>query len=448
MSLLIRDATVVTMDAAGTVHAPGAVLVDGAVIADAGPSEEVANRAPAGCEVMEAQGRIALPGFVSAHNHLGYTVFRGRAEDVGHSPTHRLYLPMSMVMRREEREALGSLAVAELLCGGVTTVLEMEEDADVLAPFIERAGMRAAIGVMTHDVDLDKLMAGETVFDAQVRRDQVERAVRFAQDWHGAAGGRISAVIAANGLSTSSPELLAALRAAADRLGLRLSIHLASGEMHMVQGIHGQGSFEYAAANGFLGEDVIAVHCYRIDEPGIDAMVESGTHLAHCPLMNQFRGGIAPVGAMRARGVNVGLGIDNYFSDFFDVIRSCIAVARIRADDPEVMQAPDALALATIGSARAMGLDDRIGSIEPGKRADLQLIDMRRFGLTPVTDPIRTLVYHAHAKDVETVMVDGRVLVRNGVPVSLDESELVERAARAGEAAWGRFHERFGAYAA
>ena len=146
MTLLIRDATVVTMDAAGTVHAPGAVLVDGAVIADAGPSEEVANRAPAGCEVMEAQGRIALPGFVSAHNHLGYTVFRGRAEDVGHSPTHRLYLPMSMVMRREEREALGSLAVAELLCGGVTTVLEMEEDADVLAPFIERSGMRAAIG--------------------------------------------------------------------------------------------------------------------------------------------------------------------------------------------------------------------------------------------------------------------------------------------------------------
>ena len=255
-------------------------------------------------------------------------------------------------------------------------------------------------------------------------------------------------MIAANGLSTSSPELLAALRAAADGLGLRLSIHLASGEMHMVQGIHGQGSFEYAAANGFLGEDVIAVHCYRIDEPGIDAMVESGTHLAHCPLMNQFRGGIAPVGAMRARGVNVGLGIDNYFSDFFDVIRSCIAVARIRAGDPEVMQAPDALALATVGSARAMGLDDRIGSIEPGKRADLQLVDMRRFGLTPVTDPIRTLVYHAHAKDVETVMVDGRVLVRDGVPIDLDEDELVERAARAGEAAWGRFHERFGGYAA
>ena len=424
------------------------MLVDGARIAAVGPSDEVAAQAPHGCETIDARGRIALPGFVSAHNHLGYTVFRGRAEDVGHSPTHRLYLPMSMVMRREEREALGSLAVAELIRGGVTTVFEMEEDADVLVPFVERSGVRASIGLMTHDVDMERLMAGETVFDAGVRRRQLDRAIGLARECHGAAGGRITGAITANGLSTSSPELLRALRAAADRHGLRLSIHLASGEMHLVRRVHGQGSFEFAQANGFLGEDVLAVHCYRIDEPGIDALAASGTRLAHCPLMNQFRGGIAPVGAMLERGVTVGLGIDNYFSDFFDVIRSCIAVARIRASRPEVMQAPEALALATIGSARAIGLDDRIGSIEKGKQADLQLVDMRRFGLTPVTDPVRTLIYHAHAKDVETVLVDGRVLVRGGALVALDEDALVERAAAAGAAAWDRFRERFGSGAA
>ena len=170
MSILIRDATVITMDAAATIHAPGAVLVEGTRITAAGPSDEVASRAPPGCEVVEGNGRLVLPGFVSAHNHLGYTVFRGRAEDLGHSPTHRLYLPMSMVMRRDEREAFGSLAIAELLRGGVTTVLEMEEDADVLAPFIERSGIRAGIGLMTHDVDLERLMNGDTVFDPGVRR--------------------------------------------------------------------------------------------------------------------------------------------------------------------------------------------------------------------------------------------------------------------------------------
>ena len=448
MTLLIRDATLITMDEAGSIHSPGAVLVDGTRIVEVGPSDEVAARAPAGCETIEAKGRIALPGFVSAHNHLGYTVFRGRAEDVGHSPTHRLYLPMSMVMRRDEREALGSLAVAELIRGGVTTVFQMEEDAEALMPFIERSGIRASVGLMTHDVDLERLMDGKTVFDAGVRRQQLDRAIGLARECHGAAEGRISGVITTNGFATSSPELLRALRSAADRHGLRLSVHLGTGEMHMVQQIHGMEPFEYAQANGFLGEDVLAVHCYTIDEADIDTLAATGTRLAHCPLINQFRGAIAPVGTMLDRGVIVGLGIDNYFSDFFDLIRSCVAVARIRADSPEVMQAPEALALATIGSARAIGQDDRIGSIEAGKQADLQLVDMRRFGLTPVTDPIRTLVYHAHAKDVETVLVDGRVLVRDGVLLAIDEDELVERAAVAGAAAWDRFHGRFGGYTA
>ena len=144
--------------------------------------------------------------------------------------------------------------------------------------------------------------------------------------------------------------------------------------------------------------------------------------------------------------MNVGLGIDNYFSDYFDLFRSCIAVSRIRAGDPEVLQAPEALSLATIDAARAMGLDDQIGSIEPGKHADLQIINMRRFGLTPLTDPICTLIYDAHAKDVETVLVDGRVLVRDGALVALDEEELVDGVARAGAAAWARFAERFGSY--
>ncbi len=448
MSLLIRDATIITMDEAGSILAPGAVRVEGTRIVEVGPSDEVAARAPEGCEVIDARGRIALPGFVSAHNHLGYTVFRGRAEDIGYAPTHRVYLPMSMVMRNDEREALGSLAVAELIRGGVTTVFQMEEDAEALLPFIEESGIRASVGLMTHDVDLERLMGGHTVFDESERRRQLDRAVGLARECDGAAGGRVSGVITTNGVATSSPELMRALRAAADRLGARLSIHLGTGEAEMTRDIHGMEPVAYARANGLLGEDVLAVHCYTIGEADLDTLAETGTRVAHCPLMNQFRGEIAPVATMRERGVTVGLGIDNYFSDFFDLVRSCVAVARIRADSPEVMQAPEALALATIGSARAVGLSDRIGSIEAGKQADIQLVDMRRFGLTPVTDPVRTLVYHAHAKDVETVLVDGRVLVRDGVLLGLDEDALIERAAVAGAAAWERFHARFGAYAA
>jgi 5-methylthioadenosine/S-adenosylhomocysteine deaminase len=164
--------------------------------------------------------------------------------------------------------------------------------------------------------------------------------------------------------------------------------------------------------------------------------------------MNQFRGAIAPVEDMRARGVKIGLGIDNFFSDFFEVMRSCVAVARIRADDPRIVQSDEVLARATIGSAQVMGLDAEIGSLEIGKKADLQMIDTRRYGLTPINDPVRTLVYHGHAKDIDMVMVDGRIVVADGKVVNVDEDSLVRQAADADEAAWTRFAERHGGYAA
>ena len=164
--------------------------------------------------------------------------------------------------------------------------------------------------------------------------------------------------------------------------------------------------------------------------------------------MNQFRGEVAPIQAMQSRGMQIGLGIDNYFSDYFEVLRSCIASARIRAHDPEVLSAQDALALGTIDAAAVMGLDHEIGSIEIGKKADLQIIDMRRLGLTPTNDPVATLVYHGHGKDVETVIVDGQVVVSNGRVQTADEHALITQASQAATAAWNRFAQRYGSYVA
>ncbi len=443
---LIRDATVITVDPQRNVLAPGAVLVSGNEIADVGPSDAVAARWPAPDTVIDGRGKVVLPGFVSAHNHVGYAVFRGRGEDIGYAPALRLYNPMALLMRRDERRAIGCLGIAELLRGGTTTILEMEEEVDVFAPYVERVGMRAAMGVMVHDVDIERMTAGETVFDEAVRERQLAQAIGFAEAWNGKAEGRITTMMTANGTGTSSPELLRGLRDAADRLSLRLSIHIGTGEDRSVRELRGIGSFEYAREHGFLTPDVVAVHCNRMVEGDAEVLADTGAHLAHCPHMNQFRGSIAPVAELRANGVNVGLGIDNYFSDYFDLIRSSIAVARIRANDPEVLPADEALGLATIDAARAHGLDRLTGSLEVGKRADLQIVDMRRYGLTPANDPLCTLVYHAHARDVETVMVDGRTVVRAGEVVGESEEALVDEAAMASDAAWARFRERHGGY--
>ena len=446
MSILITNATVVTVDESHRVIENGAVYVEKDRIAAVGDAHVLGEQYSNAETVVDGNGKVVLPGFVSAHNHVGYAVFRGRAEDIGHAPTHRLYLPMSGVIAQEERQVIGALAVTELLRGGVTTILEMEEDAELFAPFIESSGIRALIGVMVNDLNLEALARGETVFDAAVRDQQLDQANGLAERWHGRANGRIQAVMAATGLSTSSPGLLQGLRQGADEKGLRLSAHLGFGERDLVQRIHGMAQFDFAGAHGMLGPDVVAVHCYEVDDDEVSILAQSGTHLAHCPHMNQFRGEVAPIQAMRAKGMQVGLGIDNYFSDYFEVLRSCLASARIRAHDPEILSAPEVLALGTIDAARVLGLDQEIGSIEPGKKADLQMVNMRRLGLTPVNDPVTTLVYHGHAKDVDMVLVDGEVVVSDGMVRTADQDDLVVRAGGAADAAWKRFAECYGGY--
>lgn len=448
MLTVIENTTVISVDGEGRVHPHAHVVIEDDRIAAIGPGARPSDRYANPDRVIDGSHKVVLPGFVSTHNHLGYAVFRGRAEDIGYDATQRLYLPMSAVMSRDERQAIGCLAAAELLRGGVTTVLEMEEDADLFPGFIASLGLRAGIGIMLNDLDLAALARRETVFDAAKRDRQLEQAVRLVEQWHGKADGRISGYLTLTGLSSSSPELLAAVREQADRLGVRLSAHLGFGEGELVRQVHGMAQFDYAREHGLLAPDLVAVHCYEVNEQEVEVLAASGAHLAHCPLMNQFRGEIAPVQDLRERGMNVGLGIDNYFSDYFELLRACIASARIRAGRPDVLSATEVLALATIGAARAMGIDGETGSLEAGKKADLQIVDMRRYGLTPTNDVIGTLVYHAHAKDVHTVMVDGRIVVEDGKVTGIDEEALIGAAGEAADAAWSRFAARHGGYSA
>jgi cytosine/adenosine deaminase-related metal-dependent hydrolase len=446
MSILIRDATVITVDPQQRILDPGAVLVEGARIVDVGPSDEVARRHPDADRVIDGRRKVVIPGFVSTHNHVGYTLFRGRAEDAGLGCVAGQYFPMTTVVTRDERRAVGALTYAEMLRGGVTTVLEMEEDADVYAPFVERLGIRSFMGVMTLDVDVDGLPADRYRYDPALREAQLRQAVEFAEAWHGKADGRIQAVMTPNMTISSSPELLRASRAAAERLGLRLSIHLGWGaaEVAATRRLHGVSPFEYARANGLLAPDVVVAHCYVVDDADVALLAATGAAVAHCPLMNAVRGHIAPAEDLIRRGVTVSLGIDNMFADYFEVLRACVLMARLRAHDATTMLTPEALRLGTMGGARALGLEREIGSIEAGKRADLVVVDYRRFGLTPTLDPVQNLVYHAHARDVETVLVDGRVVVDGGRLVHADEGDLVDRAQEAAGAAWRRFVAKYG----
>jgi 5-methylthioadenosine/S-adenosylhomocysteine deaminase len=446
MSLLIKDAVVLTVDSAGTIHDPGAVYVEGNRIIDVGASDALAVRYPKATRVIDGRGKVVAPGFVNIHSHVGFTVFRGRSEDAGFKAPTGLYFPMSTVLARQERADIGALNYVELLRSGCTTVMELEEDVEVLAPFVERLGIRSAMGEMVGDADPDRMVQGEFVFDARANAAQLERARGFAERWHGRADGRITAILAPNMTISSSKEQLRAVRGIADRMGLRLTIHLgwSSFEHDTARKVHGVGPFEFARDHGLLGPDVVATHCYVIGESDIDILAETRAHVAHCPLMNAFRGRIAPVNAFRGRGINVALGIDSMFGDYFDVLRMAVTCARIKTEDPVALVSTDALEMATMGGARAMGMEREIGSLESGKRADLIMLDYLALGLQPVLDPVQNLVYHAHARDVELVMVDGNVLVDGGEMTTVDRDAVIDAARLASRAAWGRFEAKYG----
>ena len=446
MSLLITNATVLTVDAGNRVIRNGAVHVEDGRIAAVGPSAELEAARAGAARVIDGAGKVVLPGFVSTHNHVGYTFFRGRAEDMGLGCVTGQYFPMATVASREERLAVGSLTYAELLKSGVTTTLEMEEEADVFAPFVESLGVRSFMGIMTHDVDVDAMAKDEYRYDAKLREAQLLQAVDFAETWHGRANGRIQVMMTPNMTISSSPELLRASREAADRMGLGTSIHLGCGEyeVEVMQRLHERTSFEYARDTGMLASDTVCAHCYVVGDSDTDVLAASRATVAHCPLMNAVRGHIAPVVEYRSRGIPVTLGIDNMFADHFEVLRACVNMARIKTGDATVMQCPEVLRLATIAGAQALGMGDEIGSVEPGKRADLQMLDYRRFGLTPTLDPVQNLVYHAHSKDVEMVMVDGRILVEDFALRTADAHALIDDAGAAAEAAWGRFVAKYG----
>jgi cytosine/adenosine deaminase-related metal-dependent hydrolase len=275
---------------------------------------------------------------------------------------------------------------------------------------------------------------------------QLAQATEFAESWHGRADGRIQVMMTPNMTICSSPELLQASRREADKRGLRLSTHLGWGpaEVEIVGRLHGVTPYEYLRDNGMLAEDTVVAHCYVANDADTKVLAHSGACVSHCPLMNSVRGHIAPVQKFQAAGLTVSLGIDNMFADHFEVVRAAVTMARIKAQDPQAIMAKDALHLATMGGAKAVGRERDLGSIEPGKIADMMILNFRGFGLRPTLDPVQNLVYHGHSKDVETVLVDGKIVVDGGELVNADAGGLLDDAESSAQEAWGRFVHKYG----
>jgi cytosine/adenosine deaminase-related metal-dependent hydrolase len=406
--LLIKHATILTGKAQGAVVV-GDVLIEGHRIAAIGP-----DLPDTGGKILDARGKLLLPGFIQSHVHLCQTSFRGLAEDRELLPwLEESVYPAEAALTPETIYDAAVLGIKEMLSTGVTTVCTMESvhHTDAVFQACREMGIRAVVGKAL--MDQGEAVPPGLLQDADTALIELEELyARF----HGAQAGRLRCAVAPRFGLACSPELLRDAADFARQKSIFLHTHAAENprEVEAVRRLTGFGNIEYLHRLGVLGERTLIAHVVHPDEGELDLIQASGAAVAHCPTANLKLGsGIAPVAQMLRMGILVGLGSDgaacNNALDIWQEMKLAALLQSVK-ERPGALTAAQALHLATLGGAQAIGWDDQIGSVEVGKKADLILVNPDQPHWQGQGDWPSRLVYSGRAADVEWAMVDGRIV--------------------------------------
>ena len=423
---LVTAAHVMTMDGTDRVFSPGAVAIKGGAIVAVGTSSELLSRYSPKQKIFRPRS-VVLPGLVNTHTHAAMNLLRGIADDLPLMDWLKKFIfpAESKNVSPDFVKAGTLLACAEMVRGGTTTFADMYYYESDVASAVDRCGMRAVLGETWLDFPVpDHKNLAESI--------TVTRA--FLEKWKG--HPRIIAAVAPHAPFTNSKESLLAARELALEFKAPLLIHLSEtrDEQRQLAEKYGTTPTNWLESIGFLGSNVLAAHCVWCDADDLRLLSERHVGLSHNPESNmKLASGVAPVVAARRAGIAVGLGTDgvagsNNDLDMWEAMDFAGKLAKVSTMDPTVLPAKDLLRMATIEGARAMKLDDRIGSLEPGKRADLVAVDLVRAGTQPVWDLFSTLVYTVKESDVSLTMVEGRVLWDGKRVTSLDEAKVIQDA--------------------
>src|SRR6266550_1952932 len=417
-SILIKGGTLVTMDSRDSIVRGDLLIRDGR-IASTGQTGETADIA------IDATGCAVLPGFVQTHIHLCQTLFRGAADDLPLLDwLKKRVWPMEAAHTAESVRASARLGVAELIKGGTTCALTMEtvNHTNEVFRVVDESGFRAIVGkcMMDKGDDVPAALHEET-------DNSINESLSLMEAWHGKADGRIGYCFAPRFALSCTPELLAQVAQLARDRSVMVHTHASENknECALVEAETGRRNVAYLDSLGLSGPHVVLAHCVHLDTEEMEALARTQTNVAHCPSSNLKLGsGLARVAEMLARKIPVSLGADgaacNNRLDMLTEMRTAALLQKL-AHGPEVLPAERALRLATIDGARAMGLAQEIGSIEPGKRADVIVVNLDRIHSSPAYDVVSALVYSAQPADVRAAIIDGHVVMRAGELTTLNE---------------------------
>src|SRR2546425_5624699 len=427
-SILIKNGTIVTMDEADSIVRGDLLVRDGRV-------SEVGKKTSSGAdETIDARGCVILPGFVQTHIHLCQTLFRGAADDLALIDwLKKRVWPMEAAHTKESIRASARIGIAELIKGGTTCALTMEtvRHTEEVLRVVDESGFRATVGkcMMDKGDEVPSKLHEET-------RESIRESVELIESWHGRADGRVRCCFAPRFAVSCTRELLSEVSELARKHQVMIHTHASENksECEIVERESGLRNVAYLDSLGISGAHVVLAHCIHLDEEEMGTLARTRTNVAHCPSSNLKLGsGIARVSEMLSLGISVSLGADgaacNNRLDMFTEMRTA-ALLQKALHGPEVLPAARALRMATIEGARAMGGENEIGSLEIGKRADVIVVDLNQLHSNPKQDVISSLVYSAQPADVRVTIVDGRVVMRDGELMTMDESVVVKEANR------------------
>jgi 5-methylthioadenosine/S-adenosylhomocysteine deaminase len=449
MTTVIHDAVIVTADDRDTVHYGAAIAIEGGKIAAIGRSADVLARHPT-AEKIDGRGKMVMPGFANTHTHLTMTLARGVFEDL--SPPHKppfsgglspIPLPP---MSPDEKRVMAQLGALEALRSGTTFLLEDGSKLDDYAEALAATGQRFLLAERAYDrIGTEIGDPAPYQLDRKLGESHMVNIEAMHGKWNGKADGRVRVAVSAWAPDMCSPELLRDLSALQKKLGTWATIHLNQiwGEVAAVKAHRNLLPTEYLAELGFLNDKVICAHCRCMESREEKILGEARVIVAFNAAIAARRGLSPRIEALESQGCTITMGSDNMAEDMVEVMRTGLFMERIRRADGRQPTPEQALRWATRNGYRAFGMPDG-GWLAPGNKADLVVVDAKRAHLVPMLRAVSNFVHNGQARDVQSVMVDGRWLMRDGTVLTMNEAEILAEAQRVANASWSRqFRKQF-----
>ena len=428
------------MDDHRRVISNGAVLIDGSRIVKVGKLSEMKGGPEIELEI-DAEGMVILPGLIDTHVHLAQALLRGCADDTSLMDWLQKFVwPLQGNFDTQDGKASAELCMLEMIKSGTTTFLESllhsRYGFDGIAESLERSGMRGILSKTVMSLpgygSEKSIMHPGMIEDGETCLREVET---YFRRWNGGAEDRIRVWYGARSLGGCTPSLYTQIAEGARHLGTGVTMHLSEVEedVRYTRKEYGKMPAEFMDQVGLVGPNVVFAHGVWLTEKEWEILARKGASLAHCPSSNmKLASGTARVPEMRHAGVNVGVGCDggpsNNCYDMVREMKTASLLQKVRTMNPLTMSAETVLEMATINGARSLGLQGQIGSIAAGRKADLVIISMQKPHLTPVFNPVSHIVYASEGSDVQTTIIDGKIVMENRVVKSLNEEQVIRNA--------------------